>query len=92
VAAGVPAAPINPIDIALQDPQVRHRDMVVTSPHRSGADFVTLGSAVKCENDAGDDFHSPPGLGQQSASVLSDLGYTAAEIEELGRANVVRLG
>jgi CoA:oxalate CoA-transferase len=92
VAAGVPAAPINPIDIALQDPQVRHRNMVVTSPHRSGADFVTLGSAVKCENDAGDDFHSPPGLGQQSESVLSDLGYTAAEIEELGRANVVRLG
>ena len=92
VAAGVPAAPINPIDIALQDPQVRHRGMVVTSPHRGGADFVTLGSAVKCENDAGEDFRSPPGLGQQSASVLSDLGYTAAEIEELGRANVVRLG
>jgi CoA:oxalate CoA-transferase len=92
VAAGVPAAPINPIDIALQDPQVRHRNMVVTSPHRGGADFVTLGSAVKCENDAGEDFRSPPGLGQQSAPVLSDLGYTAAEIEELGRANVVRLG
>ena len=92
VAAGVPAAPINPIDVALQDPQVRHRNMVVTAPHRGGADFVTLGSAVKSENDAGEDFKSPPGLGQQSESVLSGLGYTAAEIEELGRAKVVRLG
>jgi CoA:oxalate CoA-transferase len=92
VGAGVPAAPINPIDIALRDPQVRHRDMVVTAPHRVGADFVTLGSAVKSGYSHGDDFQSPPGLGQHSASVLADLGYTRAEIEELARAGVVRLG
>jgi CoA:oxalate CoA-transferase len=92
VEAGVPAAPINPIDIALRDPQIRHRDMVVTAPHRAGADFVTLGSAVKSGYSHGDDFQSPPGLGQHSASVLADLGYTAAEVEELARAGVVRLG
>jgi CoA:oxalate CoA-transferase len=92
VAAGVPAAPINPIDSALADPQVRHRDMVVTSPHRAGPDFPTLGSAVKSENSIGEEFQSPPGLGQQSASVLADLGYTPAEIEDMARANVVRLG
>jgi CoA:oxalate CoA-transferase len=92
VAAGVPAAPINSIDITLQDPQVRHRNMVVTSPHRGGADFLTLGSAVKSAYSAGEDFQSPPGLGQQSESVLAGLGYTPAEIEELAQANVVRLG
>jgi CoA:oxalate CoA-transferase len=92
VEAGVPAAPINPIDIALRDPQVQHRDMVVTAPHRAGADFVTLGSAVKSAYSHGDDFQSPPGLGQHSAPVLADLGYTPAEIEELARAGVVRLG
>jgi CoA:oxalate CoA-transferase len=91
VTAGVPAAPINPIDIALQDPQVQHRNMVVTAPHRNGADFLTLGSAVKSEYSVGDDFQSPPGLGQQSESVLEGLGFTPAEIEELARANVVRL-
>ena len=92
VEAGVPAAPINPIDIALRDPQVRHRDMVVTAPHRAGPDFVTLGSAVKSAYSDGDDFQSPPGLGQHSASVLAELGYTDAEIGELARAGVVRLG
>jgi hypothetical protein len=35
-AAGVSAG-----DIALRDPQVRHRDMVVTAPHRAGV--VRLG-------------------------------------------------
>ena len=92
MAAGVPAAPINSIDSALNDPQVRHRDMVVTSPHRAGPDFPTLGSAVKSENSIGEEFRSPPGLGEQSQSVLADLGYTPAEIEEMARANVVRLG
>jgi CoA:oxalate CoA-transferase len=92
VAAGVPAAPINSIESALADPQVRHRNMVVTSPHRDGADFPTLGSAVKSECSVGDEFRSPPGLGQQSESVLADLGYTTAEIREMARANVVRLG
>lgn len=92
VAAGVPAAPINSIDSALADPQVRHRDMVVLSPHRGGADFPTLGSAVKSEYSAGEEFRSPPGLGQQSESVLAELGYTPAEIGEMARANVVRLG
>jgi CoA:oxalate CoA-transferase len=92
VAAGVPAAPINSIDSALADPQVRHRNMVVMSPHRGGADFPTLGSAVKSECSIGDEFGSPPGLGQQSESVLAGLGYTPAEIEEMALANVVRLG
>jgi CoA:oxalate CoA-transferase len=92
VAAGVPAAPINSIDVALQDPQVRHREMVVTSPHRSGHDFVTLGSAVKSEYSLGDDFHSPPGLGQHSREILADLGYSTDEITELVHANVVKLG
>jgi CoA:oxalate CoA-transferase len=92
VAAGVPAAPINPIDSALNDPQVRHRNMVVTSPHRAGPDFPTLGSAVKSKTSTGAEFRSPPGLGEQSQAVLADLGYTPAEIEEMARANVVRLG
>jgi crotonobetainyl-CoA:carnitine CoA-transferase CaiB-like acyl-CoA transferase len=92
VAAGVPAAPINSIDSALADPQVRHRNMVVTSPHRAGPDFPTLGSAVKSECSAGDEFRSPPGLGEQSEAVLAGLGYTPAEIEDMARANVVRLG
>lgn len=92
VAAGVPAAPINSIDVALQDPQARHREMVVTSPHRSGQEFVTLGSAVKSEYSVGDDFHTPPGLGQHTKQVLADLGYSAGEIAELADANVVKLG
>jgi CoA:oxalate CoA-transferase len=92
VAAGVPAAPINPIDVVLTDPQVRHRNMVVTSPHRNGGEFVTLGSPVKSEQSPGEDFRSPPGLGGQSQSVLSELGYTQAEIEDLARAGVVKVG
>jgi crotonobetainyl-CoA:carnitine CoA-transferase CaiB-like acyl-CoA transferase len=92
VAAGVPAAPINPIDVVLRDPQVSHRNMVVTSPHRNGGEFTTLGSPVKSDRSPGEDFRSPPGLGSQSESVLLTLGYTATEIEKLAEAGVVKIG
>jgi crotonobetainyl-CoA:carnitine CoA-transferase CaiB-like acyl-CoA transferase len=92
VAAGVPSAPINPIDTVFADPQVLHRDMVVTAPHRNGGEFVTLGSPVKSEQSPGEGFRSPPGLGGQSESVLAEVGYSQAEIEELTRAGVIKVG
>jgi len=92
VAAGVPSAPINPIDVVFADPQVRHREMVVTAPHRNGGEFVTLGSPVKSEQNPGEEFRSPPGLGGQSQPVLAELGYSQAEIDELARAGVIKVG
>ncbi|MFC4944233.1 CaiB/BaiF CoA transferase family protein [Pseudonocardia sp. GCM10023141] len=92
VDAGVPAAPINPVDAVFADPQVLHRDMVVRAPHRGGGDFVTLGSPVKSERSPGEGFRSPPGLGGQTAQVLTELGFDAEEIAELRRAGVVNDG
>jgi len=75
VAAGVPAAPINSIEQALHDRQVRHRDMVVTAPHRFGGEFTTIGVPVKAESAPGGEFFSPPGIGSDSVAVLRRLGY-----------------
>jgi CoA:oxalate CoA-transferase len=80
VAAGVPAAPINSVDVALRDPQVVHRQMVVRVPHRGGGDYLSLASPIKVDGEPGEQFSSPPGLGADSQAVLSDLGYTPEEI------------
>jgi CoA:oxalate CoA-transferase len=89
VAAAVPVAPINSIDATLDDAQVAHREMVVTSPHRSGTDFLTLGVPVKSEQARGQQFSSPPGLGGDTDRVLRDLGYNDVEIQALYADGVV---
>lgn len=79
----VPVAPINPIDVALEDTQVRHREMVVRVPHRSGREYVTLGNPMKPDDALGGVFASPPALGGDTRAVLAGLGYSGEEIEKL---------
>ena len=90
VEADVPVAPINTIDTALRDPQVRHRDMVVTVPHHAGGEFLTVGVPVKSETPDGAGFISPPGLGQHTHDVLRRLGYSDQAIAELEESGIIR--
>lgn len=92
VAAGVPAAPINNIEEALHNPQVLHRDMVVTAPHRDGGEFTTLGVPIKTKGVEGSGFSSPPELGGQTTAVLKRLGYTDTQIDELSSDGIVVVG
>jgi CoA:oxalate CoA-transferase len=90
VQAGVPVAPINTIDAALRDPQVLHREMVVSAPHHAGGKFLTLGVPVKSETADGQGFISPPALGQHTHAVLRQLGYSDQAIAELEASGIIR--
>jgi CoA:oxalate CoA-transferase len=87
----VPVARINSIAEALVDPQVRARDMVVSVRHRNGSSMPTLGTPVKADNSEGDEFFSPPGLGEQTREVLVELGIADAEIAALLDEGVIRM-
>jgi CoA:oxalate CoA-transferase len=89
VAAEVPVAPINTVDVALRSPQAVHRDMVVRAPHRGGGDFTTLGVPVKSEQSRGEDFSSPPALGGDTLDVLRRLGYDQDAIAALDEQGVI---
>lgn len=86
----VPAGPINSIEAALMDPQVQHREMVVKVAHRSGNEFLMLGTAVKAD-EVGEEFSSPPGLGGDSETILAELGYSREEITALTAAGAIKL-
>ena len=90
-AEGVPAAPIQPIDRVLSDPQVRHREMVVDVKHPTHGVLPTLGTPIKF--DPPERFvPSPPArLGEHTEPVLRELlNYPAERIDALRRAGAIR--
>ena len=72
-AEGVPVAPIQSVDRVLDDPQVRHRRMVVEMAHARHGMLPTLGTPIKVDGVMGLEVAPPPGLGEHTASVLTEL-------------------
>jgi len=89
-AEGVPAAPINTIDRVLDDPQVKHREMVVQMDHPRHGPLPTLGTPIKADGVFGLEVTPPAQLGQHTDEILRDLlGYAPERIAALRRARAV---
>jgi formyl-CoA transferase/CoA:oxalate CoA-transferase len=89
-AEGVPAAPINTIDRVLDDPQVKHREMVVQMEHPRHGTLPTLGTPIKTDGTLGLDVTPPARLGQHTGEILRDLlGYPPERIAELRGAGAI---
>ena len=88
----VPLAPVNTIADALNDPQVRHRNMLVEADHPLVGTYRMPGNPIKIgdSQDVQEVFHPPPTLGQHSRQVLGGLlGYTDEEITELEQRGII---
>lgn len=73
--AGIPAGPINDIPAALADPQVRARNMVVTSDLPGGGRLAMAGNPVKLDGVADAPTRPPaPALDADRARILEELG------------------
>ena len=81
-AAGIPSGPINSVTQALSDVQAQHRAMV-----RTIAGVPQVGSPVRLDGERADSDLPPPGLGEHSREILSDLGDE--EFVRLREAGVV---
>lgn len=86
--AGVPAAPVNTLPEALKDSQVQARGMVAEVEHPLAGSLPMVmspfGEAASGRRAA------PPVLGQHNREVLaSELGLSAAELDELEAAGVL---
>ncbi|OXM68092.1 CaiB/BaiF CoA transferase family protein [Amycolatopsis vastitatis] len=78
--AGIPAAPINEIDDVYADPWTAAREQVVRLPHPTVGTYLGTGFPVKASGTPARPTSAPPTLGQHTAEVLAELGYSAEEI------------
>jgi CoA:oxalate CoA-transferase len=90
-AAGVPIGPINTIDRALTEPQVLHRNMVISlEGEDSDQRARVVGNPIKLKNTAQRQHRFPPRLGADTRHVLSHvLGYPPERIAALIEGKVV---
>jgi len=89
-AAGVPAAPINTVDQALQHPQVLARGMVAELDHPTVGRLRAVASPVKLSSHPPTVRTAPPIQGEHTDAVLGQMGYGPAAIERFRAAGVIR--
>ena len=82
-AAGVPCGPINTVDEAFADPQIRFREMELHLKDAQGQDVPEVACPIKMSGTPPRYDAPPPKLGQHTDKVLSALGYDAAAIAQL---------
>lgn len=80
----IPCAPVNRFSEALNDPQVRHRNMVIELRHPDGSSTQGPGNPIKLSRSGEESFAAVPALGQHTRQVLADLlGYSEQRIDTL---------
>ncbi len=87
----VPCSPVNTIDKVVQQPQVHARDMV-QEMRLDGLGMMSMaGLPIKFSDSPGAIRLPPPRLGQHSADILQELGYSAEKISALADSGAVGL-
>jgi crotonobetainyl-CoA:carnitine CoA-transferase CaiB-like acyl-CoA transferase len=87
--ARIPCGPVNDLSQALNDPQVRARDMVVDVPLGDGTSVPMPGNPIKLSDARNVGYLPPPALGADTEAVLRTMGYSAERLAQLRAAGAV---
>jgi formyl-CoA transferase len=88
-AQDVPYAPVLNVDEVLVDPQVQHLGAVYQVRHPVEGEVFGVYPPLRYDGSRPDRMRPPPTLGEHSDEVLGELGFSAAEIDELRARKVV---
>ena len=88
-AVSVPAGPINDLADVFNDPQVLHREMLLEMPHPTLGSIKQTGLPVKFSDTPGSLEKPPPLLGEHNREILTTLGYSDADVDQMADAGVI---
>ncbi len=81
--------PVKSVAEALEDPQIRHRAMVVEAEHPKAGRLSNLGTPLKMKGLSFRIGRPAPELGEHNEEVLGELGLGAPDFEDLRRQGVI---
>jgi crotonobetainyl-CoA:carnitine CoA-transferase CaiB-like acyl-CoA transferase len=86
---GVPAGPIYKLDEVFADPQVEHLGVAVPLHHPNRGDIRVVGQPVTLSRTPASVVSTLPDLGANTDEILSDVGYSNAEIVNFHTRKIV---
>jgi crotonobetainyl-CoA:carnitine CoA-transferase CaiB-like acyl-CoA transferase len=88
----VPTAALYNIAEAVNDPQVRHLNLIEDLNHPRAGKLQFVGGPVRYDGLAKEPSTPPPLLGEHSAAILTGLGYDQLTIDEFKQLGIVKFG
>ena len=86
-AGHIPAAPVNDIAEALENPFVTDHDRLQTLTHPEAGEYRLVAPPVRSAEPP--PAHPAPALGQHTDELLTEIGYNAARLRKLRTAGVI---
>jgi formyl-CoA transferase len=91
IEAGVPCGLLQTYDQVFNDPHLNARGFFPEAPHTKLGPVKQIGSPMRLSDTPPRMVHAGPLLGQHSAEVLTELGYSQEEIRRLAADGVIRM-